>query len=167
LVNNTNLETNIEKKMCELKDKLSQGDYQLYELDLLQGVSKRIASFSSDCKNCRRFQDGISSLVSYFDDSPKVTFEKEASYGKTFRSIIKHLEENHKLCRNRYQALWFFIPVMVGIGLFALLMSLESEFGSDAMGLIPFYLLLAVFTPLMFIMGIFKIIHDIWFREKL
>jgi hypothetical protein len=157
----------IEKEINSLKEKMSKSDYQLYEVELLLRVTKRVSNFSSDCKHCQGYRNDISKLVSLLDDSLKMSFNKEANYGRTLRSIIKHLKDNHKIRGNIYNSLWFFIPAMVGIGLWKLLDSWVSEAGSGAMGAWIFYSFLGGFILSMLFAGILWLVRDIWFREKL
>ena len=99
---NTNIDwyEGIEKEISSLKDKMSKSDYKPYELDLLLRVAKRVASLSSDCKYCQGYRNDVSNLVTNLGNLPKMTEEEVPDYGRTFRSILRHLDKRHGLHRN-------------------------------------------------------------------
>ncbi len=85
----------IENEVGSLKGQMSEYDYKLYELDLLLRVAKQVATLSSGCEYCQGHRNDISKLVADLKNLPEITHEEVADYGRTFRSIMKHLEKNH------------------------------------------------------------------------
>ena len=85
----------VEKDIGSLKDKMNSSDNKLYELDLLLRVAKRVVGLSSDCEYCQGHRNDISSLVTDLGNLPKMTEQEAVDYGRTFRSILKHLEKHH------------------------------------------------------------------------
>ncbi len=90
----------IKKEINSLKEKMTKGDYKLFEVDLLLRVAKRMTSFSSDCEYCQGHRNDISNLVTDLGNLPKMTEEEVADYGITFRSILRHLDKHHGLHRS-------------------------------------------------------------------
>jgi hypothetical protein len=90
----------IEKEISSLKDEMSKGDYKLYELDLLLRVAKRVADFSSDCELCQDHRNDVSKLVADLKNLPEITKEEVAGYGRTLRTVIKHIQKYHLLNRS-------------------------------------------------------------------
>jgi len=91
---------NIEREISSLEEKMTKGDYKLFEVDLLLRVAKRVTSFSSDCEYCQGHRNDISNLVTDLGNLPKMTEEEVAGYGRTFRSILRHLNKHHGLHRS-------------------------------------------------------------------
>jgi len=123
-----NWHEDIEKEIGSLKEKMTKGDYKLFEVDLLLRVAKRVTSFSSDCEYCQSHRNDISNLVTDLGNLPKMTEEEVADYGRTFRSIIKHLEKHHGLRRSVPNP---FIPL--GIALVVILISLIAVVSAETM----------------------------------
>ena len=105
----------IEKEIGSLKEKMNKRAYQLYEMDLLSRVAKRVARFSYYCEYCQGHRNDISNLVAKLDNLP-MTNEDVADYGRTFRSILKHLKK-HPTLKSRNTG---FILMMVGVALFVI-----------------------------------------------
>ncbi|MFC1846524.1 hypothetical protein ACFLYS_00485 [Chloroflexota bacterium] len=89
----------IESEISSLKEKMSRSDSKLFEVDLLSRVAKRVTGFSSDCEYCQGHRNDVSNLVTNLDNLP-MTNEDVADYGRTFRTIIKHLKKRHGLNRS-------------------------------------------------------------------
>lgn len=106
----------IEKEIGSLKEKVPKEESKLYELGLLLRVAKRVDSFSSDCEYCQGHHDDISNLVANLGNLP-MTNEGVALYGKTFRSILKHLEKNHRLRGTGFPPV---VLILLGIACIAL-----------------------------------------------
>jgi len=87
----------IEKQINSLKDKMSKGDYSAFELDGLLRIAKRVSSLSAECSQCDEFEAKITSAIANFTDWPNVSKEQKDNYVRTFRNIVKHLENNHRL----------------------------------------------------------------------
>ena len=101
----------IEKEINSLKNKMCKGDYKLYELDLLLRVTKRVVGLSSDCEYCQGHRNDISNLVTNLGNLPKMTKEEVVDYGRTFRSILRHLDKHHGLHRSVLNPV-----ILLGIG---------------------------------------------------
>ena len=86
----------IEKEIGSLKEKMSKGDFNLYELGLLSRVAIHVAGFSSNCEHCKGHRNDISNLLTKLDNLP-MNNEDIADYGRMFRSILKHLKKRHGL----------------------------------------------------------------------
>jgi hypothetical protein len=114
----------IEKEIGSLKEKMSKGDSQLYELDLLSRVAKRVASFSSDCEHCQEHRNDISKLVTNLDGLPMKN-EDVADYGRTFRSILKHLKKRHGLGKSLPSP----VPYLIAAPLLFIISSVMGSYG--------------------------------------
>ena len=90
----------IEREISSLKEKMTKGDYKLFEVDLLLRAAKRVTSFSSGCEYCQGHRNDISNLVADLGNLPKMTEEEVADYGRKFRSILRHLDKHHGLHRS-------------------------------------------------------------------
>ncbi len=120
-----------EKKISSLKEKVSRGDYKLYELEVLSRVVNRVDSFSSDCEDCQAHRNDISNLVAKLDNLP-MNNEDIADYSSTFRSIIEHLKKRHGLHRT-FGLILPIAAVVVAPLLFMISLSLMSYgFGTDS-----------------------------------
>ena len=114
----------IEKQINSLKEKMGKGDSQLYELDLLSRVAKRVDSFSSDCEHCQAHRSDISNLVTNLESLP-MTNEDVADYGKTFRSILRHLKKNHGLDKSLPNP----VPYLIAAPLLFIVSSVMGSYG--------------------------------------
>ena len=153
----------IEKEISSLKEKMAKGDHKLFEVDLLLRVAKRVTSFSSDCEYCQGHRNDISNLVTDLANLPKMTEEEVADYGRTFRSILKHLEKHHGLHRSVPSLVIPLAIVAIG-GLISLIMvpfvlSAEdmAEFGSVGVGLFIGIILLGVGVVVGVVSGIIRL----------
>ena len=107
------------------KDKFSNRDHKKYKLDLLLRMAKRVASFSADCVECQNFQGEITKLAEDLGNLVQASKEKRKSYFKMINSILKHLQERHKLITEG-ENLGIWIAIGSGMGI---------AFGSDNIGM--------------------------------
>lgn len=89
----------IKKDIYSLKERLTEKEYQMYELEFLLHVAKRVSSFSSICSDCYNNRQDISNLLIDINDPSQMTVVEVKNYGNIFRRIIKHLENQHKLVK--------------------------------------------------------------------
>ncbi len=122
----------IEKEIISLKDRMSKSDYKLYELDLLLRVAKRVVGLSSDCEYCQGHRNDISNLVTDLGNSSKMTKEEVADYGRTFKSVLRHLDKRHGLHRSVLNPA---IPLGIG-GLIFLIMLFIGQYIPEYSGFI-------------------------------
>ena len=147
-----------EKKISSLKEKMSRGDSKLYELDFLARVAKRVADFSSDCKDCQGHRNDISNLLTSLGNLP-MTNEEEADYGRTFRSILKHLKKNHGLDRSLPNP----VPYLIAAPLLFIISFtfVNYGFGTDSgtpfvLGAIGLFVAVGIF-PVAVVLGILRL----------
>ena len=114
----------IEKEISSLKEKMSKGDSKLYELDLLSRVAKHVSGFSSDCEKCQGHSKDISNLVTKLGNLP-MTNEDIADYGRTFRSILKHLKKRHGLDKSLPNP----VPYLIAAPLLFIISSAMGSYG--------------------------------------
>jgi len=148
---------NIEKELSSLKDKMSESDYKLFEVDLLLRVTKRVTSFSSDCKHYQEHRNDISNLVNNLGKSLK-NEEEVTIYGRTFRRILTHLGKHHGL---HSKVLNPTIPLAIGVPIFliAVIIGLSAEdFGDPNLGIaLICFIIGSIFLIVGTIIGIFRL----------
>ena len=120
----------IVKEIGRHKDKFSKRDYKKYKLDLLLRMAKRVASFSADCVECQNFQGEITKLAEDLGNLVQASKEERKSYFKMINSILKHLQERHKLItEGENVGIWIGIGIAIGLG-----MGIAFGVGSDNIG---------------------------------
>jgi len=108
----------IVKEIGRHKDKFSKRDYKKYKLDLLLRMAKRVASFSADCVECQNFQGEITKLAEDLGNLVQASKEERKSYFKRISSILKHLQERHKLItEGENVGTWIGIGIAIGSGI--------------------------------------------------
>jgi len=152
----------IEKEIGSLKEKTSKGDFNLYEVDLLSRVAKHVAGFSSNCEDCQGHRNDISNLLAKLDNLP-MNNEDIADYGRTFRSILKHLNKRHGLGKSLPNPVPYLIAAPL---LFIISLTMASYgFGTDsATFFVPGFigLLVAICTFLVgVVLGIFRLLREL------
>ncbi|MGB3458520.1 MAG: hypothetical protein WBB08_04350 [Halobacteriota archaeon] len=121
----------IVKEIGRHKDKFSKRDYKKYKLDLLLRMAKRVASFSADCVECQNFQGEIKKLAEDLGNLVQASKEERKSYFKMINSILKHLQERHKLITEGENfGIWTGIGIAIGGG-----MGIVFGVGSDNIGI--------------------------------
>lgn len=121
----------IVKEIGRHKDKFSKRDHKKYKLDLLLRMAKRVASFSADCVECQNFQGGIRKLAEDLGNLVQASKEERKSYFKMINSILKHLQERHKLIdEGENVGNWIGIGIAIGGG-----MGIVFSVGSDNLGM--------------------------------
>jgi len=121
----------IVKEIGRHKDKFSKRDYKKYKLDLLLRMAKIVASFSADCFECQNFQGKITKLAEDLGNLVQASKEERKSYFKMINSILKHLQERHKLItEGENLGIWIGIGVAIGGG-----MGIVFGIGSDNIGM--------------------------------
>jgi hypothetical protein len=105
----------IAKKIDRYKDSFSPREYKTYKLDLLVRISKRISSFSSDCRGCQNFKTEINELVEILENILQSSREERRGYFNSINYIVKHLKEKHKLISDGQNiALWLPLGICFG-----------------------------------------------------
>ena len=102
---NNNWNEGIEKKINSLINKMGTENSALYSLDMLIKIANRVTTFSSECEECKNYQQHISSILVGLGDYPKVTIEQKGNYVSTVRRAFKHLKKQHRLVRQK-KHLW-------------------------------------------------------------
>ncbi|MFC2032495.1 hypothetical protein ACFLUS_03925 [Chloroflexota bacterium] len=93
----------IAKQINQLKETLSEKDYQKYKLSLLSCVAGRVTEFSPECGQCQIFQQDISTLTQDVGNIiQSADKDKKKAHLKTITSIIGHLRKQHKLVTEGY-----------------------------------------------------------------
>ena len=118
------------KEIDKHEDKFSKRDHKKYKLDLLLRMAKRVASFSADCVECQNFQGEITKLAEDLGNLVQASKEERKSYFKMINSILKHLQERHKLItEGENVGIWIGIGIAIGLG-----MGIAFGVGSDNIG---------------------------------
>ena len=158
---------NTDKEISSLKDKMSLSDYKLYEVELLSRVAKRVDVFSPQCEECSNFKGQITSIIEGISDWQNSKKEQRVSYVLALRSVIKHLEKQHKLVKEK-SSLW--IPFLLGGSLFLIagivcfgLASIDWIPGAGDFGIQMSYLL---YAGLLLVIGIPTTVIGIWMWNK-
>jgi len=89
----------IEKEIDCLKDQLSGRTYDMYELDLLRSAAAKAAGFWPECSVCQNSLEAISGLLKDAAEPSRMRGAVLKNYSKTFRKVVKHLQENHGIVR--------------------------------------------------------------------
>jgi len=115
------------------KDTLSQKDAKKYKLDLLFRIVDRIEEFSGYCGECEVFRQEITRLTDELGNLVQVPDkERNKSYHRTIKNIIKHLQKTHKLVTSGY---YVGIGMVIGTGIgTALGVTLENTGIGTGMG---------------------------------
>ena len=95
---------------------LSPLSQRRYKLSLFLRVARRVASFSTNCEECRNLQSQISKLSKDLVDSPEITSKEYQNYRTTIRSITKHLRRKHGLVGEK-QYVKRFVSIGAAFGL--------------------------------------------------
>lgn len=111
----------ISKGITELKDRLSPSGQRRYKLSLFIRVTRRVASFSTHCEECRSLKSQITKLSEDLIYSPQMTPKEYGNYLTTIKSITKHLKRKHRLVDEK-QYIKRFVSIGAAFGL-ALVMS--------------------------------------------
>ena len=101
------------------RDSLSKKEIKKYKLDLLLRVASRVADFSPTCGECQLLQQDITRLVQDLGNLVQIPDkEQRKSYFNMIKSIIKHLQKQHKLVT---EGQYMGIGVVIGVGIGAAL----------------------------------------------
>jgi hypothetical protein len=92
-------------------------------------VAKHVAGFSSDCEYCQGHRNDISNLVTNLDNLP-MTKEDVTDYGRTFRTIIKHLDRRHGI--HRGSSIMKVLLVVAGISFVVLVVNFGIGIGTTS-----------------------------------
>ena len=106
----------ISKEIGELKAMLSLLSQRRYKLSLFLRVARRVASFSTNCEECRNLQSQISKLSKDLVGSPEITSKEYQNYRTTIKSITKHLRRKHGLVGEK-QYVKRFVSIGAAFGL--------------------------------------------------
>ena len=108
----------IVKEISLYKDRLSEKEYKKYKLDLLLRLAKRVAVFSSDCRECQAFQGEVTKLTEDLGYLVQMSKEKRKSYFKAINNVIKHLRKYHKLIsEEENRGHWIAIGAAIGVAI--------------------------------------------------
>ncbi len=107
----------IVKEISLHKDTLSKKDTKKYKLDLLLRIAKRVDNFSTTCGECQTLKQEITVLTRELGNLIQIpNKENRKSYLKTIKSMVKHLQKEHKLVtEGQYMAMWSGIGPALGI----------------------------------------------------
>jgi hypothetical protein len=108
----------IESQINSYRQLVSKKDFKKYQLDLLLRVAKRLASFSRDCEECRKYLEDISRLSAEAGSPPLISKEQKKEYNHSLNTIVQHLKKKHKLVfEGETSGYWIAIGVALGIAL--------------------------------------------------
>ena len=98
---------------------LGKKDRKKYKLDLLLGLTRRVADFSPECGECQLFQQEITTIVKELGNLaylPKqASKQAHKRYFKTISQITKHLQKKHKLVTEKQHfGIWIGIGMAIG-----------------------------------------------------
>lgn len=106
----------IVKEIDKHKGRFTLGEYKKYKLDLLLRAAKRVDRFSVDCSQCQNFRGDIEKLVEHSGNLIQSSKEERKNYFRTIDSVIKHLQEHHKLIVDEQNLeIWIAIGMTLGI----------------------------------------------------
>ena len=125
-----------ERQTGLLKGELNAEESWIYELELLQRITKRVVNLSPHCTECSSYKSKIADIYIYLADEPDMTIDKRRSYSVMLFNIATRLDVDPGLIIDRGK--WW-IPIIIGIvigampGLtFALMMGTkEQDTGAD------------------------------------
>ena len=105
------------KEISLHKDSLSKKDAKKYKLDLLLRIARRVDDFSATCGECQTFKQEITVLTGALGNLIQIpNKENRKSYLKQIKSLVKHLQKEHKLVtEGQYMAMWSGIGPALGI----------------------------------------------------
>ncbi len=101
-------------KISEKKTYMDKKQINYYRLDLLERITKRLATFHDECKECADF---IGKLENYVDTiGTNADKQTKREYDKYLNAIISHLASKHKLVAdNYYMSIYMPIGMMFGM----------------------------------------------------
>ncbi len=101
-------------KISEKKMYIDKKQIKYYRLDLVERITKRLASFYDECKECADF---IGKLEGYVDTiGTNADKQTKREYDKYLNIIISHLASKHKLVNeNYYMSIYMPIGMMFGM----------------------------------------------------
>ncbi|QNU67466.1 hypothetical protein EHE19_002765 [Ruminiclostridium herbifermentans] len=101
-------------KIFEKKVYMDKKQINYYRLDLVERITKRLASFHDECKDCEGF---IGKLENYIDTIGTNTDKQtKREYDKYLNAIISHFASKHKLVDdNYYLSTYMTIGMMFGM----------------------------------------------------
>jgi hypothetical protein len=104
----------IVKEVDQQKLRLSKKGQKKYKLGSLLRGAKRLAEFSEDCEECRRFQGEVDTLVPRLGNAEQFSKEERKEYSRIHKSLTEHLQKQHKLVPEGY---YIGIGVTLGIAI--------------------------------------------------
>ena len=101
-------------KISEKKTYMDKKQINYYRLDLVERITKRLATFQDECRECADFIDKLE----HYADTIGTNTDKQTKreYDKYLNTIISHLASKHKLVEdNYYMSIYMPIGMMFGM----------------------------------------------------
>ncbi len=148
----------VAREIGSIEEGLDQRGQKRYKLNLLLRLTKRVASFSADCKECQHWQGEISRLTEDLKCLHQMTPRKYKGYLTTTKSITRHLKQKHGLIEGR-QYTRRFVSIGAAIGILLIILGyVLLNFGITL-------LVLSVTLPALFIRVILSYAFG-WFLDR-
>jgi len=105
----------IAKQIDLIGEALNRRNYRKHKIETLRCLAHRIDQFSPECGQCQMFKQDISTMVQDVSSISRITTkESKKRYFGSIKSIIGHLQREHKLVTEGY---YTGLGIAIGSGL--------------------------------------------------